>query len=303
MQKLWNCILDYCDCRKPEVIAYLLPGINLELGERLGLLIPMPQTEGLFCRECGGAESLLSTFKEKDGSTGYAILCSECGGRRVDVSELRRWRIHATELGRRFAQAAKIQGEPTSLISDQAWHLGRRGNHPYIFVRDAGGNMFIALVALLKQHPKATVVTSSTRFMTKLQNELPNRVIALELSATLREDGSLLIDKSAFEEIKEESAKPPRKRRGERTAKSELIEHALKEHIFAAYDYMLVTADRGEVKLLPRPTQEMLGKLTNMHQREVSRCLKDPEAKILRLLWEQSDTLEGIESLVRTFRH
>ena len=59
---------------------------------------------------------------------------------------------------------------------------------------------------------------------------------------------------------------------------------------------------RGEIKLLPRPTQKMLAKLTNMHEREVSRCLKDSEAKILRLLWEQSDTLEGIESLARTFR-
>ena len=302
MHKLWNCILDYCDWRRPEVIAYLLPDIDLELGERLGLLIPMTQTDGLFCRDCGGGESLLSTFKEKDGSTGYAILCSECGGRRVDVSELRRWRIHSAELGRRFAQAAKILGEPTQIINDQAWHLGRRGNHSYIFVRDAGDDVFIALVALLKQHPKATVVTPTGQFMTTLQNQLPNRCIALELSATLLEDGSMSIDESALDEIKAESAKPPRKRRGERTAKTELVEDAMKEHIMAAYDYMLDTAGRGEIKLLPRPTQEMLGKLTNMHQREVSRCLKDPEAKILRLFWEQSATLEGIESLARTLR-
>jgi hypothetical protein len=76
----------------------------------------------------------------------------------------------------------------------------------------------------------------------------------------------------------------------------------MKEHVFAAYDYMLDTAGRGEVKLLPRPTQKMLGKMTNMHEREVSRCLKDSEAKILRLLWEQSCSLDGIESLMRTFR-
>jgi hypothetical protein len=303
MQKLWKCILDYCDWRKPEVIAYLLPGIDLELGERLGLLTPMTQTEGLFCREPCGGESLLSTFRDKDGSTGYGILCSECGATRIDVSELRRWRIHAAELGHLFAKAAKIQGEMTPIMDDQAWHLGRRGNHPYIFVRYAGDYQFIALVALLKQHPKATVVTSTSKFMTELQNQLPNRVIALELSATLQEDGTMTIDESAFEEIKTESAKQPRKRRGERTAKIELCELAMKDHVFAAYDYMLDTANRGEIKLLPRPSQEMLGKMTKLSQKEVSRCLKDKEAKILRLLWEKSCTLDGIESLARMFRN
>ena len=302
MQKLVNCILDYCDWRKPEVIAYHFPDIDLERGERIGLLIPMEPTDRLWCRECSGGNSLLSTFHNKDGSIGYAVLCGECGGTRIDESDLRRWRINDEELGRRFAKAAKIQGEVTPIICNQAWHLGRRGNHPYIFVRYAGDYQLIALVALLKQHPKATIVAATSRFMTKLQNELPNRCIALELSVTFLEDGSMEIDPSVLEEQKPDPSKSPRKRRGERTAKTEQLEHAMKEHVFAAYDYMLDTASRGEVKLLPRPTQEMLGKLTNMHQREISRCLKDPEAKILRLLWEQSATLDGIESLVRTFR-
>jgi len=163
--------------------------------------------------------------------------------------------------------------------------------------------MLIALVALLKQHPKATIVTATSRFMTKLQNQLPNRCIALELSATFLEDGSMEIDPSALEEIKAESAKQPRKRRGERTAKIELCERAMKDHVFAAYDYMLDTANRGEIKLLPRPSQAMLGKMTNLSQKEVSRCLKDKEAKILRLLWEKSCTLDGVESLARMFRN
>jgi len=302
MQKLLKSILNYCDLRRPEVVTYKLPGINLELGEQIGLLIPMEPTDRLSCRQCSGGNSLLSTFHDKDGSIGYAVLCGECGGTRIEESELRRWRVHYEELGRRFAKAAKIQGEMTPIVCNEAWHLGRRGNHPYIFARYAGDDKLITLVALLKQHPKATLVTATSRFMTKLQNQLPNRCVALELSATFLEDGSMVIDSSLWEEVKPDTSKSPRKRRGERTAKTEQLERAMKDHVFAAYDYLQDTAGRGEIKLLPRPTQKMLAKLTNMHEREVSRCLKDSEAKILRLLWEQSDTLEGIESLARTFR-
>jgi hypothetical protein len=303
MQKLLKCILDYCDIRKPEVIAYHLHDIDLERGERIGLLIPMEPTDRLWCRQCSGGNSLLSSFHNKDGSIGYAVLCGECGGTRIDESELRRWRIHSEELGRRFAKAARIQGEITPIINDQAWHLGRRGNHPYIFVRYAGDYQLVALVALLKQHPKATIVAATSRFMTKLQNELPNRCIALELSATFSEDGSMEIDPSVLEEAKPDPSKSPRKRRGERTAKTEQLEHAMKEHVFAAYDYMLDTAGCGEVKLLPRPTQAMLGKMTNLSQKEVSRCLLDPEAKKLRYLWDNSLTVDGIESLAQMLRH
>ena len=196
MQKLVNCILKYCDLKRPEVITYRLPDINLELGEQIGLLIPMEQTDRLSCRHCSGGNSILTSFNDKDGGIGYGILCAECGAERIDASELRRWRVHCEELGRRFAKAAKIQGEMTPIICDQAWHLGRRGNHSYIFARYTGDDMLIALVALLKQHPKATIVTATSRFMTKLQNQLSNRCIALELSATFLEDGSMEIDRN-----------------------------------------------------------------------------------------------------------
>ena len=111
------------------------------------------------------------------------------------------------------------------------------------------------------------------------------------------------LDESLLEEQNPESAPKPRKRRGERAAKIELLEQAMKDHVIAAYDYMQDTASRGEIKLLPRPTQAMLGKMTKLSQKEVSRCLLDSEGKILRLLWEQSCTLDGIESLARMFRN
>ena len=44
MQNLWKHILDYCDMKRPEVIAYYKPLLDFQLGERLGLLIPMDPT-------------------------------------------------------------------------------------------------------------------------------------------------------------------------------------------------------------------------------------------------------------------
>jgi hypothetical protein len=73
----------------------------------------------------------------------------------------------------------------------------------------------------------------------------------------------------------------------------------MKEHIFSAYDYMNHTASCGEIKLLPRPTQEMLAKMTNMEQPDVSRCLKDSEGKIFKMLWEKSQSLDGIHELAK----
>jgi len=301
MQKLLNCILMYCDSMRPEVIAYRLPDIPLEQGEQIGLLIPMAQADRLSCRHCSGGNSLLTSFDDKDGNIVYGILCAECGAERIDVSELRRWRVHYEELGWRFAKAAKVQGEMTPIICNQAWHLGRRGNHSYIFVRYAGDSQLAALIALLKQHLKATIVVATSRFMTELQNQLPNRCIALELSATFSEDGSMILDESALGDNQSETAKKPRKRRGERAAKIELLEQAMKDHVFAAYDYMKDTAGRGEIKLLPRPSQELLAKMTQMQQPDVSRCMNDSEGKILRLIWEKSQTLDGIHELTRMF--
>ena len=109
------------------------------------------------------------------------------------------------------------------------------------------------------------------------------------------------LDKSVLEAAPPEAAKKTRKRRSERAAKIELLEQAMKDHVFAAYDYMQDTASRGEIKLLPRPSQELLAKMTQMQQHDVSRCMNDPEGKVLRLIWDKSQTLDGIHDLARMF--
>ena len=306
MQKSLKTFLERCDMSVPEFIGYYSHGVDLDMGERFGYLLPQEPVEDLICQECyGRGESMLTDYIDRrDGSKGFAIYCAFCGLVPIEKSDLKRWRVHAESFAKQFAKAMKIRGQISTILPDQLWYLGRRGNRQYVFARSLGMQTQEGLMAALSKYPKATIVTASESLMSRLQKSLPNpSCIALACVASLHEDGSLSLDESVFEDISSEATPKPRKRRGERTAKIELLERAMKDHVITAYDYMQDTADRGEVKLLPRPSQEMLGKMTNLSQKEVSRCLLDSEAKILRLLWEQSCTLDGIESLARMFRN
>jgi len=302
MKELQKAILKCCDSSDPRFLAYRHPELNLPLAEKLRFLSPMKPAKDFDCRECNGwGKSSVVSFDEKDGSVSFYMSCSECGVTRLDPSELKRWTVNVETLMNRFTSVAGIQGQIATVIPQQLWHLGRIGNHPYIYARYSGEREFKALLPGLQQFPKATIVTASEYLAARLQRILPNRCIALELSATFLEDGSLSLDESLFEDTQSESTPKPRKRRGERAAKIELLEQAMKDHVVAAYDYLQDTANRGEIKLLPRPSQELLAKMTQMQQPDVSRCMNDPEGKILRLIWEKSQTLDGIHELARMF--
>jgi hypothetical protein len=45
---------------------------------------------------------------------------------------------------------------------------------------------------------------------------------------------------------------------------------------------------------LERPSQKDLASLCELTETDVSRCLKDPEARLLRLLWETASDLDRI---------
>lgn len=68
----------------------------------------------------------------------------------------------------------------------------------------------------------------------------------------------------------------------------------MKAHIKAAKDHADETGARGEAKLLPRPTQEHLAKLAEVHPSTVSRCLGHKDGGVLRLLWRTANDLREI---------
>jgi len=91
-------------------------------------------------------------------------------------------------------------------------------------------------------------------------------------------------------------AKPHK--RASRAALIELLSKHMKDHIIAAQEHARSTAERhGLAELLPRPSQRLLAKLTRASESAVSRCLHDPAARELRLLWEIAGDLDRLLAL------
>jgi hypothetical protein len=69
----------------------------------------------------------------------------------------------------------------------------------------------------------------------------------------------------------------------------------LTQHLSAARDHAIETRNRtGVPELLPRPLQLELATLTGMTESDVSRCLNDPKAKVLKLLWRTANDIEQL---------
>ncbi|NIA07160.1 MAG: hypothetical protein GWP14_05930 [Actinobacteria bacterium] len=89
--------------------------------------------------------------------------------------------------------------------------------------------------------------------------------------------------------------KKPVPMRGTRSANIEKLEKALERHIKSSRDYAHTAKQQGRVpKLLPRPTRTVLGKQVGLSPSQVSRCMNDPRARLLKLLWHTADSLEDV---------
>jgi len=83
--------------------------------------------------------------------------------------------------------------------------------------------------------------------------------------------------------------------RGTRAANIEKLEKELEKHLLAARDHAHSLRDRGlEPVLLPRPAQKDLAARAGLEEYDVSRCLGDRRAKVLKILWETGDSLEAV---------
>lgn len=62
----------------------------------------------------------------------------------------------------------------------------------------------------------------------------------------------------------------------------------VERHLFPIRDTL------GTPELLPRPSQQDLAKRAGLTETDVSRCLKDPAARELRLQWETALELDKV---------
>lgn len=89
--------------------------------------------------------------------------------------------------------------------------------------------------------------------------------------------------------------KKPTPMRGTRAANIEKLEKAMERHLLAARDHAHSLRDCGlEPVLLPRPAQKDLAARAGLEEYDVSRCLGDRRARVLRMLWDTAVSLEDV---------
>jgi hypothetical protein len=96
-------------------------------------------------------------------------------------------------------------------------------------------------------------------------------------------------------EPKKDNARKKTPKRAERATAIEKLEKTMIEHLIAARDHACALIDKGEApQLLPRPTQKFLSKKLGLSESTVSKCIKDPRAHALKILWTTANDLEQV---------
>ncbi len=89
--------------------------------------------------------------------------------------------------------------------------------------------------------------------------------------------------------------KKPAPMRGTRAANIEKLAKEMERHLLAARDHAHSLRDRGrEPELLPRPEQKELSRRTGLTESDVSRCLSDERARVLKIMWNAAESLEEV---------
>ncbi|MEX0655316.1 MAG: hypothetical protein WD534_06360 [Phycisphaeraceae bacterium] len=73
------------------------------------------------------------------------------------------------------------------------------------------------------------------------------------------------------------------------------LEAEMSAHLKSAKDHAYETGARGNCRLLPRPLQKQLAKQTGLHVSTVTRCLKHPHARMLKILWNAALDLDQVK--------
>ena len=259
------------------------------------------------CTACGGGHVRAVSWVEEPGTGArHAYLpCPNCGLVRVEPARLRRWAVDAHALLTAVFGAARGRAAVSELVPNRLWYLGTatwlgRSRQAY-FTRSAHVHARPAVRAALDPHPRAVLFHPTEHARRAWGATTPNPSIALESVVALDPDGvrfdTALVDAHLADAgCAEPKPKAPIKR-GPFAAKIETLVRELRAHVRAARDHAFSLRDLGRPPaLLPRPTQKMLAASCGLSETDVSRCLNDPDAVLLQLLWETAADLDRVLS-------
>lgn len=287
-----------------EVERHLSPIRDRLVG--LGLLRETTPATCVPCRHCGNGHVARVEFvrSSRTGRTHAYLPCPECGPVEVRPDHLKRWTVDAAALVAVLASATGMQGPFEDVVAGRLWRVGKTswGGRPReaYFARRVHEGCRPAVLAELARRPKALVFVPTEEAAGRWGDGTPNPIIALEAVLSLGTDcpefDTSYVEARLFDAglLDAPARKPPRKR-AERAGKIEALVREIAEHLRAARDHAFTTRDTlGTPELLPRPSQQDLAKRAGLTETDVSRCLKDPAARELRLLWETALELDKV---------
>lgn len=303
---------DYCET--PSVDYDLVrswPAGDVERLVELGLLCPAEPSRVLSCTECGELTDVV--FIEINGGV-HAYTPCRYGPVRVPMERLKRWEVNLDRFIDALFLDTGLNAARNEIVRHRVWRLGKanwgrtsrsvylaRGLHR----RDAWKVINDA------DFPRGSIVFVPSMLPNEdLRIKVPPNVVALDMVVSWF-NSSISFDTKYVEGNlpgpASQSAKSPAasiRKRAKRTASIESLTKHMMDHVKAARDYAMTSAEhKSEARLLPRPTQRDLGRLAGISEVAVSRCFNDPTARELRFLWElagDSARLIGqIHALVR----
>lgn len=302
MSETYLRILSLLDFRKIPAICHddarRWSAGSLEQAAAGGLLTEAPRGTGAICDSCGEYRDAVLVGNKVAGSVEGRLQCPDCGLSPISISRLRRWQVNLEGLLELALAGSGIERCLLTIVPNQVYSLGKAdwdGRRDVYFVRGSpkvSPNFRIA--------HSAAVLVPINRPLAHL-----SPVMYVPLSHATSWNGEEIVwdmDYVQSQVIAHEGAvkKPlqPRPRRKNRMALIGALEKQLREHLRSAKSYALDTRLKtGDPQLLPRPTMDFLAAQLGVNKSTVSRCLEDPAARGLAVLWDAADDVERILSL------
>lgn len=241
----------------------------------------------------GGLSDVIWIDNKKDGTQTPIIHCEECGIYRISPDELRVWAINLTPLVEMFGTSMGFTTPFSEAVPGLVWSFGRKKRRDFFYLRRIHTDEFQTVRSFFAQHPTAIIVVPIQSDLDRIKElGLGNFCVSLDSLGRMDEAYRVSVDMTLIEaelEPVEEEPKRQRAKRGNRAANIEKLIAEMKEHYRASRDHYYATG-----QLLPRPTQGELAKRIGTRQDDVSRCLADPDAVVLKLLWNQAEDIRAV---------
>ncbi|GHT46549.1 hypothetical protein FACS189454_07880 [Planctomycetales bacterium] len=274
---------------EPELIAPFHKHLPIQKLIDLGYLRPGKFLE--YYDYCG--EGPCGKIRWKTNSqTGKRRAFCRCrlGECTLKTDDIRTWVINVPLLIQNLGAALEFT-PPFKEVIPQVWSLGRKMRREFYYIHLLEDKVMPSIRAYFEPHPSAVFITTTDKAHPRLKLILPkNPCYSFANLCTMDEDCRLTADMKSVEADLEPATAAHKSKAKSRLEKIDKLVTVMKEHYFLAKAHYRATG--GEV--LRRPTWAELAKRAEINEMDISRCLKDETAVVLRTLWNSAENPNAI---------